>query len=696
MTTANLAVADVSTVIQYTSTGETAFTFPWLIRATSEIKVSVDAADQVEGSDYTVSGVDSETGGTVTFTSATTAGEIITIWLEIPLARPTGFAGGAAVLLPTALNNEFIRQLRIDQMHARDIGRAIRLPIDDTGSGSDMELPPAPQRKGKYMRFDSATGENLEMADITASTTVLSQSVIAALFWPEDPIEAGNEPTVLHWEYVNVMRYGADPTGVADSYGAWQKAINICISSEYARKVYGPAGRYRIDNKLTVTLTGANDDEQIMICGDGVKTILDTNVLADTTLEISDARQVHVRDLSIEGNGLTGASGNGHGVAFLDSNIGTGTIYPQKCFVTNVTVSDCRGDATDQAGATVAAGIYVHPGLGIYVRNPIVESCGQGVYFDGTQNSHIWGGLIDTCDRWGVFLNAVGDGCSVIGLDFASNGIDVNGDPAVYSSPLNYAAIGAISCLNNITIACNKFKTGHGADNQCQQWRDVPRELLLDPGTGHGHGPVYDPGAEHRSLPLDGQLFRVPGRPGQNQQPQRATPGPECKPQRCARVGRQHVQPLQRRRFRRAHRGPVGGQLGRVLCDDRRPARQPVPGPHDLDRHRLREADQLQLSRRRHWPDVHGARRRRQRRRYDHGLLGRFRRGRGGQQQFCLYRLQVARVPHRRHHHQRDRGPQRQPARRLYGDAHRLHDLTHRRHRILDRGRPGHARDTRH
>jgi len=150
MTTANLSITDTETVIQYTSVGETAFLYDFPILSTDEIRVSVDQVLKTLGVDFTVSGVGDAGGGTVTFLSATTIGERITIWQDMPFKRLTGFATGAAVLAGTALNTEFARQVRHDQQVRREIGLALRLAVDDPQQGQDMIIPTkaTPLRQG--------------------------------------------------------------------------------------------------------------------------------------------------------------------------------------------------------------------------------------------------------------------------------------------------------------------------------------------------------------------------------------------------------------------------------------------------------------------------------------------------------------------------------------------------------------------
>jgi hypothetical protein len=152
---ANLTLTDNETVIQYTSTGETIFPFPFPFLANDEIFVSVD---QVLSSAYTLSGLGDDAGGTVTFDSATSAGEIITIWQDMPFKRLTGFALGASTLLPEDLNTEFARLVRHDQQLRREIGLALRLQVDDPLSGQDMVIPSQSTRAGKFLAFN-ASGE---------------------------------------------------------------------------------------------------------------------------------------------------------------------------------------------------------------------------------------------------------------------------------------------------------------------------------------------------------------------------------------------------------------------------------------------------------------------------------------------------------------------------------------------------------
>jgi len=178
MTTANLSISDTDPVIQHTSTGETAFTFPFPILDTDELKVSIDQVDQTYGTDFTISGVGEDSGGTVTFTSATTSGELITIWRDTPIERLTGFSGGAATILPAALNDEFAAIFRMLLERERDQGRALQLAIDDPQAGQDMVIPTQTTRAGKVLGFTA--GGVPTVLDVTSSEDTSLRADLAA------------------------------------------------------------------------------------------------------------------------------------------------------------------------------------------------------------------------------------------------------------------------------------------------------------------------------------------------------------------------------------------------------------------------------------------------------------------------------------------------------------------------------------
>lgn len=273
MTTANLAVADNDTVVQYESTGESVFAYPFPILAGEELKVSIDGSLKTEGVHYSVAGLGDAAGGTVTFGTATTAGQRVTLWLELPIKRLTGFSLGAATLLPQALNTEFVRQVRVDQMLRRDIARGLRIPVDDPEAGQDLELPTASLRANQYLRFD-AFGNPEVATELTAGAT-LSRATIGAYVYPPSAAELGAGVTVVDigFEYGYVPRYGNTYAGIVAALAQAAESTGTKVVRLQARVEYDiGANTIAIPDGVSLVMNGAGivtTDECAITFGNG-------------------------------------------------------------------------------------------------------------------------------------------------------------------------------------------------------------------------------------------------------------------------------------------------------------------------------------------------------------------------------------------------------------------------------------------
>ena len=109
--------------------------------------------------------------------------------------------------------------------------------------------------------------DNVQGFEILLSTFLpqaLTQALIGSLLWPQTPAEitAGVIPTNYAYPSGNVLRYGADPTGVADSTTAFQNALNsvsyVVSPTTQAQamvgggEVYVPRGLYKITSTLYI------------------------------------------------------------------------------------------------------------------------------------------------------------------------------------------------------------------------------------------------------------------------------------------------------------------------------------------------------------------------------------------------------------------------------------------------------------
>ena len=165
--------------IQYTSTGQTAFNFSFQVNASSELQVYINDVLKSESSHYSVS-LNADGTGTVTFGSATTAGEKITIIGDQPLSRTTVFQTGQAnnpATLETEFDNVLIRQQQLKEITDRSIQLKVTTPRTVTGSGTSgpLEFPysTTTANSGKVIRYNSA-GTALELGPDTTSIDTLA------------------------------------------------------------------------------------------------------------------------------------------------------------------------------------------------------------------------------------------------------------------------------------------------------------------------------------------------------------------------------------------------------------------------------------------------------------------------------------------------------------------------------------------
>jgi hypothetical protein len=166
--------------IQYTSTGQTAFNFSFQVNASSELQVYINDVLKTETTHYTVS-LNTDGTGTVTFGSATSAGELITIIGDQPLSRTTVFQTGQAnnpATLETEFDNVLIRQQQLKEITDRSIQLKVTTPRTVTGSGTSgpLEWPydaTASNNADKVIAYDS-NGTSLILGPTTAGLTTLS------------------------------------------------------------------------------------------------------------------------------------------------------------------------------------------------------------------------------------------------------------------------------------------------------------------------------------------------------------------------------------------------------------------------------------------------------------------------------------------------------------------------------------------
>jgi len=147
-----MTVADNTSRNQYTATsGQTVFAYTFEIVDKGHIVVLQDGTTLSEGTDYTVSDVGNNSGGNVTLTTGATAGDILTLYRDMPYSRTQNYTNSGD-FLASEVNSDFDNLWLAGEQTERSFSQSVRKPITDADSIS-MELPEAATRANKYLKF---------------------------------------------------------------------------------------------------------------------------------------------------------------------------------------------------------------------------------------------------------------------------------------------------------------------------------------------------------------------------------------------------------------------------------------------------------------------------------------------------------------------------------------------------------------
>jgi hypothetical protein len=234
------------TAIQIPGNGTaTVFAAPMKCFQASDVRVGFIATGgpyQLQTGGFAITNIDSNDGFSVIFTVAPPTGTLVDIRTVTPLTQSTEFANFGAYL-PENTTEAFDRLTRELQDVYRQVYQfGIHGP--DTEATPWPTLPSAPSRAGLFLSFD--TNGLPIVSQFATSGTPISQSLIGQLLYPQTAgeIEASATPVFYFYEAGNVLRMGADPTGVADAAPPIQNSLNACLFDEI--DCFAPGGLYTL------------------------------------------------------------------------------------------------------------------------------------------------------------------------------------------------------------------------------------------------------------------------------------------------------------------------------------------------------------------------------------------------------------------------------------------------------------------
>jgi Pectate lyase superfamily protein len=210
-------------------------------------------------------------------------------------------------------------------------------------------------------------------------------------------IAAGVTPVNYAYAPYDCKRYGARGDGTTDDTAAlttWLSLANNNLTS-----LYLSPGTYKVTSTLVIpgnniTIYGAGvwaSQINCAITGNPANPLFSWTANAGGTT----GQFLQVQGIRFNGNGLTGASGNGHCFALLGDLGVTFANFP--------TFRDCdfvsfAGNGKNSAGTGIAAaGIYIYDGDVLKVENCIFEACNQGICIDGTAASSTQKVCVSAC-----------------------------------------------------------------------------------------------------------------------------------------------------------------------------------------------------------------------------------------------------------------------------------------------------------
>ncbi len=168
---------------QYIATsGQTVFAYQSKIFSDDDIRVIVTDTNgaesvKIKGTDYTVSGVGNENGGSVTFTTGVTLNYLVTITRNEPFTQEIDYVKGDD--FPAAAHEEGLDRAALrDQFLNNLFARTIRFTEGSNISSITPELTLG-EMKDKLLYFDATTGEpmGIDYSDLVAGASSLNITV---------------------------------------------------------------------------------------------------------------------------------------------------------------------------------------------------------------------------------------------------------------------------------------------------------------------------------------------------------------------------------------------------------------------------------------------------------------------------------------------------------------------------------------
>ena len=258
-----MTISTTTSEIAYDGNGiTTVFPIPFRFLTNADIVVvGVSSAGisttKVFTTDYTLTGAGAEAGGTVTMLVAPASDTRLIIYRDTAIVQETDYISGDP--FPAETHERALDRLT---MIAQEIiprsTRSIRVPVGDSVS-LNPTLPAAMDRLGRLIAFNSTTGATelssftqTQLASAVAAAYAAGSTADAVTFLQAGTGAVARSVQAKLREYVSVLDFDADPTGVADSSAAFQAAYDT------GKAVWIPAGTYLLNTGIDCTTSSSS------------------------------------------------------------------------------------------------------------------------------------------------------------------------------------------------------------------------------------------------------------------------------------------------------------------------------------------------------------------------------------------------------------------------------------------------------
>jgi Pectate lyase superfamily protein len=349
-------------------------------------------------------------------------------------------------------------------------------------AGTSVGIWGPPNTAYKFVVSDAA-GNVVRMLDnVIAPLTsfTLTQAAIGAVLYPQTAAEIAAAVTPTNYAYppLNVLRYGADPTGNVDATAIINNAISVAFRQN-GGSVFMPAGTYKISNTITmqdgVSILGAGCGSNATPC-----TLINATSLTGATVAIAlpGMSNVTLKDFYLSGPSvpctmdliqttltnrrlcfenliIVSTGSTGAGISLSPAGGGSYTIITM---IKNVT---CAGMGYGfRVGPTCTSVDFLTTygnactSAGYLIQGTYISLNGTACDTNHNGSNTAYGYLLQNCTS--VTLNGCGaenNDRSAIAL-VSATGVVFNGFRAVANNKGGSASFGALADIQNGTRSC--------------------------------------------------------------------------------------------------------------------------------------------------------------------------------------------------------------------------------------------------